>query len=95
MAPGTQVKHFECEVRGDIHVTEIFNALVIKTEDGHQFGLCQRDSGLEIHCPDGTLVGIKICDRDEMLARESAAGPSFLDKKKGDTFIERNCEVVG
>jgi len=49
------------EVNGaSITLSELFCEIEIKTEDGHRFGISQRDTGLEIMCPDGTLVGVKV-----------------------------------
>lgn len=33
-----------------IQLEEVFNAIVIKTTDGVEFGICQRDWGIEVTC---------------------------------------------
>lgn len=40
------------EVREDytIQLEEVFDGVVIKTTDGIEFGICQRDRGIEITC---------------------------------------------
>tara|TARA_R110002074_G_C12297645_1_gene644720 strand:+ start:75 stop:266 length:192 start_codon:yes stop_codon:yes gene_type:complete len=40
------------EVRDDctIQLEEVFNGVVIKTTDGVEFGICQRDWGIEVTC---------------------------------------------
>ncbi len=40
------------EVRDDytIQLEEVFNGVVIKTADGVEFGICQRDWGIEVTC---------------------------------------------
>lgn len=40
------------EVREDytIQLEEVFNAIVIKTTDGVEFHICQRDYGIEVTC---------------------------------------------
>lgn len=65
-----------------VRITQAFNSVVIETEDGARYGVALRDSGLEIACPDKTLVGIK------------RYGDGFKHKK-GDTFLERNGELLG
>ena len=45
---------------GTVHLSNVFNGVGIETLDDGVFGVCQRDSGLEIQCPDGTLVGVKL-----------------------------------
>ncbi len=43
----------------EVTLSKVFNGVAIRTEDGAEFGIALRDTGLEIHCPDGTMVGIK------------------------------------
>ena len=40
------------EVRDDytIQLEEVFDGIVIKTTDGVEFGICQRDWGIEVTC---------------------------------------------
>jgi len=40
------------EVRDDytIQLEEVFNGIVIKTTDGVEFHICQRDYGIEVTC---------------------------------------------
>ena len=40
------------EVRDDytIQLEEVFNEIVIKTTDGVEFHICQRDYGIEVTC---------------------------------------------
>ena len=40
------------EVREDytIQLEEVFDGVVIKTTDGVEFGICQRDYGIEVTC---------------------------------------------
>ena len=40
------------EVRDDytIQLEEVFNGIVIKTTDGVEFHICQRDWGIEVTC---------------------------------------------
>ena len=49
-------------------LSSVFNGIVIATEDGH-FGIAQRDTGIEIKTPDGSLVGVKV-DRTGRVAVE-------------------------
>jgi len=42
-----------------IILSEIFSGIGIKTTEGVTYGVCLRDSGLEIICPDGTFVSVK------------------------------------
>ena len=71
-----------------VRITQAFSAVMIETEDGALYGVALRDSGLEIVCPDGALVGIK---------RHYADGRDLegRDLKEGGTFLERNGKVVG
>lgn len=52
----TQIKY------GKVVLTKVFNGVEILTEDNHRFGIAQRDTGLEIICPDGAMVEVKIDD---------------------------------
>jgi len=45
---------------GTVHLSNVFSGVEIETLDDGSYGICQRDSGLEIQCPDGTLVGVKV-----------------------------------
>ncbi len=63
-----------------VRITQAFNTVVIETEDGARYGVALRDSGLEVVCPDKTLVGIKRYDGVTL---------------GNETFIERNGEVLG
>ena len=40
------------EVRDDytIQLEEVFNGIIIKTTDGVEFHICQRDYGIEVTC---------------------------------------------
>jgi hypothetical protein len=78
----------EAEITGHVTISEVFTGVGIVTEDGAVFGVALRDSGLEIKCPDGTLVGIKRFEGGEIAV-------SGKPPVKGQTFIERNCEFLG
>ena len=41
-------------------LSEMFNGVLVTTTDPNVFGICQRDNGLEITAPDGTVVGVKV-----------------------------------
>lgn len=47
-------------VDGPVTLSKVFSGVGIRTEDGLCFGIAQRDTGLEIRCPDGALIGIKV-----------------------------------
>lgn len=62
----------------EVRIREVYQGLAIVTDDGAEFGICLRDTGLEIRAPDGTVVvvGVKYTDTD------------------GDVFVERGGRVV-
>jgi hypothetical protein len=66
----------------EVTLSKIFNGVKIRTEDGTEFGIALRDSGLEITCPDGTMVGVKL---------HGPARSSYATQ----AFIERNGKVIG
>ena len=49
----------EVDSSGEVTLSEVFNGVGMRTVEGVVYGICQRDSGLEITSPDGTLVGVK------------------------------------
>ena len=59
-SPGKPYPLFSADIAGDVTLSEVFNGIGILTEDKHLFGIAQRDTGLEIVCPDGAMVEIKI-----------------------------------
>lgn len=46
------------EVREDytIQLEELFNGIVIKTTDGVEFHICQRDYGIEVYCDESIVT---------------------------------------
>jgi len=46
------------EVSGPAELSSVFSPVTIVTEEGKRFHVCQRDSGIEVKCPDGALVAI-------------------------------------
>lgn len=40
----------EVNENGTIQLEEVFNGIVIKTNDGVKFHICQRDYGIEVTC---------------------------------------------
>ena len=67
---------------GTVHLSNVFSGVGIETLDDGVFGVCQRDSGLEITCPDGTLVGVKL---------DSETGEVVIERNRGTV----NPNVVG
>jgi hypothetical protein len=60
---------------GQVVLSKVFNPVGIRTEDDGVFYVCQRDSGLEIKCPNGALIGVKMTEGGRVLvegAREVA-----------------------
>lgn len=55
----------EADISGDVIFSEVFNGLSIVTEEDQRFGICQRGSGIEIVCPDGAMIEIKINEEGE------------------------------
>ena len=43
-----------------VTLSKVFSGIEIVTEEGQAFGIAQRDNGLEITAPDGTMVGVKL-----------------------------------
>ena len=72
---------FEAKVSGEVILSEAYSGLGIRTIEGVVYGVALRDSGLEIVCPDGTLVGIK------RLNYES-------EPQRGETFVEVDGRTV-
>jgi len=50
----------DAEILGDTTLSKVFNGIEILTEDNHKFGIAQRDTGIEVKCPDGAMIEIKI-----------------------------------
>jgi hypothetical protein len=65
----------------NVTLSEVFSGISIKTEDGAEYGVALRDSGLEIVCPDGALVGVKRYEGSQR-------------REHGETFVEFNCQFV-
>lgn len=59
-SPGKLHPVFSADIAGDVTLSKVFNGVGILTEDEHLFGVSQRDSGLEVVCPDGAMIEIKI-----------------------------------
>ncbi len=83
----------EAEISGKVTLSKVFSGIGIRTEGGALFGIAQRDSGLEITCPDGTHVGVKIYEGGERVCHGMATNARKAEK--GEAFIERNGEVIG
>jgi hypothetical protein len=64
------------EVREDygIQLEEVYNPITIKTRDGVEFHICQRDYGIEVSCNGKT----KYLDKTN-IGKEVSVG--FLDRK--------------
>ena len=45
----------EVNENGAIQLEEVFNGIVIKTVDGLEFHICQRDYGIEVTCNGKTM----------------------------------------
>jgi len=58
--PGKHFSTVDADITGDVTLSEVFNGVGIFTEDKHLFGVAQRDTGLEVKCPDGAMVEIKV-----------------------------------
>jgi hypothetical protein len=76
----------------EVTLSKIFNGVKIVTEDGAEFGVCLRDTGLEIKCPGGELVGVKLCSKDHHAMRDTG---EVAYVKQGEMFVERNGQVIG
>lgn len=75
----------------DVTLSKVFNGVLIRTEEGDEFGVALRDTGLEIKCPDGTVIGVMLCRTYVKIPTPGAS----LDLKVGDVFVERNGKVIG
>ena len=76
---GREVTVTQVSAAGHVELREVFTGVGIVTAAGRQFGIAQRDSGLEITCPDGTLIGVK-------LRHENSDDPGV--------YLERDCKVI-
>lgn len=72
---------FEAKVSGEVILSEVYSGFGIRTTEGVVYSVCLRDSGLEIICPDGALVGVKRKNYDS-------------EPQGNETFIERDGRVV-
>jgi hypothetical protein len=80
VAPGEPCNRntVEAEIAGTVTLSEVFAGISIVTEDdgatgSQRFGIVQRDSGLEIYCPDGAMLEIGITDSGETCVKAYTA----------------------
>lgn len=67
-------------------LTEVFCGIFIHTEDGHRFGIAQRDFGLEIICPDRAVINVQVDEHGKTFVTRNGKPVAFddPDKQKDD-----------
>jgi hypothetical protein len=81
---GQAVPHstMEADISGEVFLSKVFEGVIITTEENQRFGVCQRDSGLEVNCPDGAMVEIKFDEAGEVyVVSHTASRPRWAGEK--------------